>query len=344
MTQKLVSVVILNWNGRDLLRRYLPSVIAHTPKALADIVVVDNGSTDDSCSVVKNEFPEVVLIEFKENHGFSKGYNLAIQEIKTPYTVLLNSDCGVAPQWLEHLVEFAEAHPEAAALQPKLLSDREHSSFEYAGAAGGYLDRFGYPYCRGRIFDVVESDLGQYDTVRPVMWATGACLMVRTELYNKVGGLDENFFAHMEEIDLAWRMRRLGYHLYCIPQSVAYHLGGASLSMGHPRKTYLNFRNSLLMLYKNIGSPSRCVWTLAARCCLDIVASANFIVHGEWKHASAVAKANRDAFCMIRKIYKKQKREDSIAKHQNNFKEEKICILTQYYLRRKKSFSDIFPQ
>ncbi len=338
-----VSIVILNWNGSKLLQRYLPSVVKHTPLDMAEIVVADNGSTDDSLIVLKCHFPHVRIISFSENYGFAEGYNRALAMISTPYTVLLNNDCGVSSGWLTPLIDFADTHPNVGALQPKLLADHDHSRFEYAGAAGGYLDRFGYPYCRGRIFDHVERDEGQYDTPRPIMWATGACLFVRTALYNELGGLDPHFFAHMEEIDLAWRMRRKGFALYCIPQSVAYHLGGASLAMGHPRKTYLNFRNSLLMLHKNLTTPKQRRHTLSVRRWLDYVAALHFLLQGKLAHARAIFRARRDAKRMICELYPSPSPfpEESLSTH---FKENDISILVAYYLKGHKLFSMIFKE
>lgn len=342
---KQVSVIILNWNGNKLLREYLPSVVQYSNQDIAEVVVADNGSTDDSLKILQSEFPSVRVIPLNENHGFAKGYNLAIEQISTPYCILLNDDVRVTEHWIEPMFEYIETHPKIGALQPKLLSDRNPNSFEYAGAAGGYLDRFGYPYCRGRIFDTIEEDKGQYDKVCKVMWATGACLMIRTELYRKVGGLDNDFFAHMEEIDLCWRVRNLGYDLVCIPDSKVYHYGGASLSMGNPRKTKLNFRNSLLMLYKNLPVQYRCR-IIFTRLILDGIAAANFFVHGQMKHVKAIWDAHREAKQMIRDIYRnKHQIQDISIKSQPSeaqFKEEKISILWNYYLLRRRKYSSLF--
>jgi hypothetical protein len=337
-----ISVIILNWNGSDLMRRYLPSVLQYSPAPMAEVIVADNGSTDDSLQVLSREFPAVRVLSFPDNLGFAGGYNQAIAEVRTPYVVLLNSDVAVTEGWLQPLLAFAEAHPEVAALQPKLLSDRQQTHFEYAGAAGGYLDALGYPFCRGRLFDVVEEDRGQYDTVRPVQWATGACLFVRTELYRLVGGLDELFFAHMEEIDLCWRLRRAGYDLYCVPSSRVYHLGGASLAMGHPRKTYLNFRNSLLMLYKNLPRRRR-QRTLFLRCLLDGVAALRFFLAGETPHVRAIWFAHRDARRMMRTAYARYRDPfPSPAASPRTFPEQKVSILWQYYIRRRRTYAEIF--
>lgn len=336
---KQISVIILNWNGADLLRKYLPSVVGFSNPDLAEVIVADNGSTDNSLSILRSEFPTVQIIALPQNYGFAKGYNLAIEQINTKYCVLLNDDVRVTPGWLEPLYNYMQQHPEVAACQPKLLSDRQPSMFEYAGAAGGYLDKFGYPFCRGRIFDTVEEDHGQYDTITNIMWATGACLFTRTEVYQQAGGLDANFFAHMEEIDLCWRMRNMGYTLVCLPTSKVYHYGGASLAMGNPRKTKLNFRNSLLMLYKNLDKSQR-NRIIFIRKCLDLIAILNFLAHGEFAHIKAIYHAHREASEMITSIYKytSQSSYNKSLNQTQQFEEEKHSILWSYYVKRKKTF------
>lgn len=253
---KKVAVIILNWNGAELLRRYLPTVIAGTDDAIADIIVADNGSTDQSIQVLQEDFPGIKVLRFDENYGFAEGYNRAIGQTMYPYTVLLNSDVRTPQGWLNPLFEYMETHPDVGAVMPKMLKDNEDGKqrmFEYAGAAGGYIDCHGYPYCRGRIFEYVEDDHGQYDDgPKSVFWASGACLMVRSQLYQEVGGLDKDFFAHMEEIDLCWRIHLSGSQVRIVTASEVFHLGGGSLPQGNPRKTYLNFRNSLFLLYKNL--------------------------------------------------------------------------------------------
>ena len=293
---KQVAVIILNWNGAALLRRYLPSVVANTPSALADVIVADNGSSDDSLDVLRNEFPGVGVITLDKNYGFAEGYNRAIAQIEHPVTVLLNSDVRTPEHWLEPLIEYLDAHSEVGALQPKLLHDRDDGRevFEYAGAAGGYLDKHGYPYCRGRIFEAIEDDHGQYDNDTPsILWASGACLVVRTELYRKAGGLDSDFFAHMEEIDLCWRIHLLGYDIRMVPQSRVYHLGGASLPQGNPRKTYLNFRNNLLLLHKNLPAKEGRRLLLVRRL-MDTLAFGMAIAKWHWGDARAIVRAHRD--------------------------------------------------
>ena len=249
---KRVSVVILNWNGSALMERYLPSVVRYSPAEWADVIVADNGSTDDSLQMLADKFPSVQIIRMDKNYGFAEGYNLALKQISHPYCVLLNSDVEVTPNWLDAPCRLLDTHPDVVAVQPKIKADDQRAFFEYAGASGGFMDKYGYPFCRGRLLHIVEEDSGQYDTLIDVLWATGACLFIRTDVYKAVGGLDGDFFAHQEEIDMCWRLRARGYRLVCTPQSVIYHKGGGTLNVESPRKTFLNFRNNLLMLYKNL--------------------------------------------------------------------------------------------
>lgn len=336
---KKVSVVILNWNGADLLRAYLPSVCEHTCSQLADVVVADNGSDDNSLQVLRDEFPEIKVIAMPVNSGFAEGYNIALRHIRTEYVVLLNSDVEVTPNWLEPMLEYAEAHPEVAAIQPKIRALRQPTHFEHAGAAGGYIDRFGFPFCRGRIFDSVEEDRGQYDTIQDIFWATGACLFTRTEDYVQAGGLDALFFAHMEEIDLCWRFHRMQKRVVCVPQSVVYHLGGATLDTENPRKTYLNFRNNLLMLYKNLPLKQR-RQIIFQRKLLDGVAALHFLLKGKVQNFTAVFNAHLDARQMIRQHYAASGQEDRpevISQINCNNR----SIVKAYYLGGKKRFSDL---
>jgi GT2 family glycosyltransferase len=298
---KPIAVIILNWNGHDLLNEYLPQVVATTDSAVADIIVADNGSTDNSVELLKTKFPEVKLLQFDTNHGFAQGYNLAIEQTQYKYTILLNSDVATAPGWITPLYEYMEANPNVGACQPKLLAYKQKDEFEYAGASGGFIDRNGYPYCRGRIFGTVEKDRGQYDDVISVFWATGAALMIRSQVYLTAGGLDKDFFAHMEEIDLCWRVLLMGYDIKVVPQSVVYHLGGGSLPASNPRKTYLNFRNNLLMLHKNLPDATR-NRKLFVRRLLDTIAWAKFMATFDFKNANAILKAHND-FRSMRKRY-----------------------------------------
>ena len=291
------SVIILNWNGTKHLRTYLPSVLAHTQGA--DVIVADNGSTDDSLAVLQKEFPTVKTIVLDKNYGFAEGYNRAISQTVSTYTVLLNSDVEVTEGWLTSLIDYMETHPEVAAVQPKIRSWVRRDYFEHAGAAGGFINSLGYPYCRGRVLWKVEQDKGQYDTIVPVDWTSGACMCVRTNVYKDCGGLDAAFFAHMEEIDLCWRMRNKGWQLACVPQSVVYHLGGGSLNYESPRKTYLNHRNNLLMIYKNKQHP---YGVLFVRFFLDYAAAFFYLLQGRVGAFKAVFQARRD-YRRMRKAY-----------------------------------------
>lgn len=351
---KKVSVIILNWNGsrKNLLQHYLPSVIENTAAELSDIIVADNGSDDDSIQLIERDFPTVKIIDLHENLGFAEGYNQAIAQVDTPYVLLLNDDVRVTPHWLEPLVNFLESNPQTVGVQPKILSDRDPSRFEYAGAAGGFLDRNFFPYCRGRIFDFCETDQGQYDNPVPVMWATGACLLLRRNEYIIAGGLDKHFFAHMEEIDLCWRLRNMGYTLACIGHSMVYHLGGGSLAMGDPKKTLLNFRNSLLMMYKNLP-PHKRKWAIFKRKMYDGVAALNYILHGQFNQVQAIWKAHRQYTKMLDEIYKAQSHPDhnynqNIGYNRNNnfidnnkFKEHDLNIIIAHYLLGRKTYQDL---
>lgn len=305
---KTVSIVILNWNGRALLEKFLPSVLAHSPAERADVVVADNGSTDDSVALLRASFPSVKLIPLDKNYGFAEGYNKALEQIESEYVVLLNSDVEVTAGWLDAPLSVLDADPSVACVQPKILSERQRDCFEYAGAAGGYMDKYGYPFCRGRILHIVEKDEGQYDTQADILWASGACLFVRTAVYKAAGGLDARFFAHQEEIDMCWRLRCRGYRLVCTPRSVVYHVGGATLHAESPRKTFLNFRNNLLMLYKNL--PERDLKpVMRRRFWLDYLAAAHYLLTGHRANAKAVYDARR-AFFALRPFYAAVRREN----------------------------------
>lgn len=335
---KPVAVIILNWNGEKLLREFLPSVVANTDTSIADVIVADNGSTDGSRELLRKEFPQVKLLEFDENLGFAGGYNRALRETGYRYTLLLNSDVETPAGWLTPLHNFMEAHPDAAACQPKILSYKQKEKFEYAGAAGGFIDRNGYPYCRGRIFDTVEDDNGQYDIPVEVFWATGAALMVRTDLYEKAGGLDERFFAHMEEIDLCWRLLLMGHTLWCVPASHVYHLGGGSLPAANPRKTYLNFRNNLLLLHKNLPAADL-RGALLRRRLLDTVAWAKFILTLDLPNASAILRAHRD-FRRMRREYTTHPPVNLLTRSADR-RTRRPDILLSYFIKRKRLYSQL---
>ena len=304
------SVIILNWNGEAMLRRFLPNVITNTQRADVEIVVADNGSTDGSLAYLRTE--PVRVIELGENFGFAEGYNRAIAQVDSDYVVLLNSDVEVMPCWLDTLLEYARTHEEVVALQPKVLSwyskqdvlvgKRQKVQFEHAGAAGGMIDCLGYPYCYGRLLTNLEEDNGQYDTPTPIFWASGACMFIRRDVYVKEGGLDSVFFAHQEEIDLCWRLHCRGYQIMSVPQSVVYHVGGGTLEYESPRKTFLNFRNNLLMLYKNLPT-SKWLLVMLIRIPLDYVAAMQMLLSGKWLNFKAVFQA-RCAFWRLRKQYK----------------------------------------
>lgn len=337
-----VAIVILNWNGCEMLKKFLPSVLLHSSNPDTAIYVADNGSTDQSVAMLRENFPNIHLIILDKNYGFAEGYNLALKEIEAEYVVLLNSDVEVTQDWLTPLTEYMDAHPEVAACQPKIRSWHHRELFEYAGASGGFIDKYGYPFCRGRIRELVEKDNGQYNSIIPVFWATGAAMFIRLEEYRQAGGLDERFFAHMEEIDLCWRLRSRGKQIVCIPQSVVYHVGGATLKKENPRKTFLNFRNSLVTLYKNLPE-EELSGILFARRWLDYLAILVFILKGDTQNAKAVIKARKE-YTLIRKDFS-AKRAENLEKTtvQSIPERAKNSILAQYYLKRKKYYSQIYP-
>ena len=279
MSHLSVAVVILNWNGKHYLQQFLPSVLASTYSNLR-VIVADNASSDDSVSFLKDSFPQVELLLLDENFGFAKGYNQALSQVAADYYVLLNSDVEVTPNWLEPLVDLLQEDESCAACQPKILAFKNKNYFEYAGACGGWLDGFGYPFARGRVFDVCEEDKGQYNTTQSVFWATGAAMIVRSTIYHQLGGFDEYFFAHQEEIDLCWRMQLAGYRIFCCPQSVVYHVGGGTLPRGASKKTYLNFRNNQIMLAKNLPWSEKW-WKIPYRLLLDQVSALKSLLSGD---------------------------------------------------------------
>ncbi len=335
-----LSIVILNWNGSDMMKKYLPTVIKHSEKD-AKVIVADNASSDDSIEMLKRDFPEVDIIALDKNYGFAEGYNQALKKIDSEYYLLLNSDVEVTENWLQPLLKYMDEHQDVAACQPKLLSIYDKDSFEYAGASGGYIDKLGYPFCRGRIFDNVEKDNGQYDTVAEISWATGACLMIRSKDYWGVGALDGRFFAHNEEIDLCWRLRLYGHKIVCIPESKVFHVGGGTLPKSNPMKTYLNFRNNLTMLYKNL--PQKDLKSVMRwRWILDYTAAfATLVISRNVGDFKAIYKA-RKAFKKWRKDFKCDR--ELIQKNRvDKSKSDRINIslLWQYYIHNRKTFNDI---
>lgn len=335
-----VAVVILNWNGRDMLAKYLPSVVEFSSLPGVEIVVADNGSTDDSLDYLSEKFPMVRQIILPENYGFAEGYNRALRQIDADYFVLLNSDVEVTANWLSPLYNYLEAHEEVVACQPKIRSIVNPEYFEHAGAAGGFLDKYAYPFCRGRIFSEVEKDEGQYDTIKEVFWATGACLFIRAKDYFDAGGLDGTFFAHMEEIDLCWRLRSRGKQIVCHPESVVYHYGGGTLNVDSPRKTFLNFRNNLLMIYKN-QSEKTLFKILFVRFFLDLLAAMMFLVKMDWENFKSVLKAIVEFYCIKAKYKAKREENLSLQIEQNVVERWNGSIVWAFYAKKVKKFSDL---
>lgn len=329
---KKLAVIILNWNGEKLLEQFLPTAVKYTTGEEVDLIVADNGSTDNSVEWIRENFPGVKVITFSENYGFAEGYNRAISDSGYPYTILLNSDVEVTDGWWQPLLEFMEQNPDVGAVQPKIKSFKNKDYFEYAGAAGGYLDKLGYPYCRGRLFDSVEKDEGQYDGPPvDICWASGAALCVRTSVYQELGGLDSLFFAHMEEIDLCCRMLAAGWRVCAISDSEIFHLGGASLNQGNPKKTYLNFRNNLLLLYKNLPKRGK-KRKLILRRLVDSLAFFMFIAKLDFQNAKAILKAHSD-FRKMTRLYK------DLKDTPENFKfpgSQRNVIFERYIFRKKK--------
>lgn len=328
-----IAVVILNWNGRALLEQFLPSVTEYSKEAT--VYVADNASTDDSVAFVKEHYPEVKIIRNKENGGYAKGYNDALQHLSEDIFVLLNSDVEVTRDWLVPVVEEFRTNPETAALQPKIRDFRRREYFEYAGAAGGFIDQFGYPFCRGRIFDHLEKDLGQYDDSREIFWASGACFAIRREDFYRAGQLDEHFFAHQEEIDLCWRLYNLGSKVKYLGNSTVFHLGGATLNNMHPRKTFYNFRNSLFALLKN--APGNKVWFLIfSRLVLDGATGIKFLADRKPGHTAAIVRAHFSFYTHFKLIVRKRKK---LPKKKKYF--HSTSVVVSYYILRKHRFSDL---
>ncbi|MDR1652932.1 MAG: glycosyltransferase family 2 protein [Prevotellaceae bacterium] len=337
---KKTAVVILNWNGQRHLEKFLPPLFAYTSENQADIYIADNHSTDGSPAFVRHNFPQAKVVELAENSGFAGGYNKALAQIEAEYFVLLNNDIEVTENWLQPLIEYLDNHENTAAVQSKLLSYSEKNKFEYAGAAGGFIDKWGYPFCRGRIFETVEEDNNQYNNVLDVFWASGACMAIRAADFWSAGALDADFFAHQEEIDLCWRLNARGRKIACVPQSAVYHVGGGTLKTENPRKTYLNFRNNLILLYKNLPE-KRLRKTMIVRWFLDYIAAVGMLVSGKAANAKQIVRARHD----FRKIKKQfaQKRKENLEKTILTEIPEMLrqSIVFQYYIRRKKYFREI---
>ncbi|MBO7592215.1 MAG: glycosyltransferase family 2 protein [Bacteroidaceae bacterium] len=339
---KRLAIVILNWNGAEMMRQYLPSVIENS---VGDVIVADNASTDGSVQMLLKDFPQVPVIILEKNYGFAEGYNRALAQLPDyEYYLLLNSDVEIRQKyWDVPLIDYMDTHPDCAACQPKLLSLLEPENFEYAGAAGGFLDKYGYPFCRGRVMSTIEKDEGQYDETVPLLWGTGAALLVRAIDWRASGGLDNRFFAHMEEIDLCWRLRTMGKSIVCIAQSQAFHLGGATLHQGNPRKTFLNFRNNLLMLYKNLPD-HELQSVMRVRCFLDYLAAIQFLFKGDTKNFSAVFKARRAFHKLCPDFDKDRHRIRKKRKTERVPERTTFSLLWQYYVKGKKTFRELMDE
>ncbi len=332
-----VAIVILNWNGKKYLEQFLPSVTASTYGNYV-VIVADNASSDDSISFIQKNYPQVKTLKSKINEGFAKGYNLALKQVKTDYYILLNSDVEVQPGWIEPVIQLMESDPLIAACQPKILSYVNKKKFEYAGACGGWLDSFGYPFTRGRMFDDIEFDEGQYDNVQQIFWATGAALFVRSELYHLIKGFDEYFFAHQEEIDLCWRLQLAGFKVFVQPASVVYHVGGGTLPMGDKRKVYFNFRNNLIMLTKNLPA-NEVIWKIPFRIFLDSIAAWKNLLLGKRVPFFAIAKAHLHYLKWV--SLSREKSPFPLKKNSSLYGIYKGLSIWEYYVNRKKTFSEI---
>lgn len=333
-----IAIVILNYNGRNHLRTFLPAVLQHS--AGATVYVADNGSTDDSVACLHAEFPAVRVLELKHNHGFAAGYNQALAQVEARYYVLLNSDVEVTPGWLNAPLALLEAQPEVAACQPKLLDYHQRDRFEYAGAGGGYLDYLGYPFCRGRLFQTLETDQGQYNDHRPVFWATGACLFVRATAFHAVGGFDGDFFAHMEEVDLCWRLWNRGYEIWYCGESTVYHVGGGTLHKSNPHKAFLNFRNGLALLYKNHPTEGL-LRNLLLRLVLDGVAGLKFLLADDPRECWAVVRAHFNFYRHFRQWHRKRRDIQANATHAERGYLYPDSIVKAYFLEGKRVFADL---
>ncbi len=335
-----VAIVILNWNGKNLFNKFLPSVIENSKGDNIEIIVADNGSTDGSIEFLQQNFPGIKIIDLKENFGFAEGYNQALKQVEAKYFVLLNSDVKVEKNWIEPCVKQFSSDKEVAAIQPKILSYNNPLLFEYAGAAGGFIDKFGYPFCRGRILNKLEKDTNQYNQPTQIFWASGAAMFVRAEAFQEVGGLDGDFFAHMEEIDFCWRLKSRGFKIVYEPQSVVCHLGGGTLSYDSPQKVYLNFRNNLWMLFKNLPKEQfkRIFFT---RMVLDGVAAFKFLAGLNFTGFRAVVKAHVAFYKNLSKLLKKRKEtQQKIVKKQHPEVYSK-SIMWKFFIQKKRKFSDL---
>lgn len=335
-----VAIIILNWNGRGYLEKFLPSVIKYSSGKQNKIVIVDNHSTDDSLNFVKNQYPEIDLIAFNTNHGFARGYALALPHIEAEYYVLLNSDVEVTPNWLEPLIDLLDNDSSIAAAMPKIRSYNDKEYFEYAGAAGGFIDRFGYPFCRGRILTALEKDTGQYNDSREIFWASGACMFLRSSAYSKTGGLDGDFFAHMEEIDLCWRLKRQGYKIYYCAGSTVFHVGGGTLPNDNPRKLYYNYRNSLFLLFKNLNR-SEFFTVLIPRLILDGISSTLYLLQGKLAFLMSVIRAHVRFYINLPRLINKRRIFNKIIAKKKVDQVYRGSIVYRFFIQKKKYFSEL---
>ena len=336
-TSSTIAIVILNWNGRKYLEQFLPSVLS-SAESIASVIVADNGSTDDSISFLETNYPTIQIIRFTENYGFAKGYNEALKQVDTDYYLMLNSDVEVRPGWLHPMIQLLENDKTIAACQPKILSFNNKRIFEYAGAAGGWLDKYGYPFAKGRIFDICEEDNGQYDQTEPVFWASGAALFIRSSVFYEMKGFDEYFFAHQEEIDLCWRIQLAGYKIYSCPSSVVYHVGGGTLPRGNSLKTYLNFRNNRIMMSKNLPL-SKKIWIMPVRSLLDSISACKGLLTGDGGYFVAIFRANLDFIKWW--LFHQKKSVFPVTQKGNIPGYYKKNIVWQHFVKKKKYFSEI---
>jgi GT2 family glycosyltransferase len=339
---KRIAVVILNWNGEKFLRQFLPGVVQHSEE-VADVVVIDNASDDQSIALLRSEFPSVKIVRLDKNYGFAGGYNYGLREVPNEFYVLLNSDVEVTPQWIQPVVAYMDATPRMVACQPKILDFHRKEWFEYAGAAGGYIDKDAYAFCAGRVFYEFEKDQEQYNTNEEVFWASGAAMFIRRDVWIEVGGLDEDFFAHMEEIDLCWRLKNRGYKVGACRSAVVYHYGGGTLDRQSPFKTYLNFRNNLYMLVKNYHT-SNLRLKLVRRMLLDGLAGIRFLTEGKWNHFTAVIKAHFSFYKNMKVLQRKRRKEELSIVEQNLVGVYNRSILKDFFLLKKRTFTSLDPR
>ena len=338
MNKTKIAIVILNWNGEKFLKKFLPSVMKYSQSSDNEIFVADNGSADNSVKYLKENFPNVKLFLFDKNYGFTEGYNKALKQIEAEYFILLNSDVEVTHNWIEPIISMMDLDKNIAAAMPKIISYEKQCSFEYAGAAGGYIDKFGYPFCRGRIIDTIEEDAGQYDSIENIFWASGAAMFVRSELYKEAGGLDNDFFAHMEEIDLCWRLKNMGYRITINPKSVVYHVGGGTLPNNSPHKIYLNYRNNLFLLLKNLPK-QKIIPIIFSRLVLDGLSGIVYLANFKFKFFFAVFKAHFNFYINVGKMLKKRKKLN--AKTNNHKEIYNKSIVFSYFFKKKNTFDKL---